>query len=57
MRAFDPLGETTQTRFALQPGLVVARHFGKFFVAADGRVQVTPSPGALSLLAGAGLTF
>jgi hypothetical protein len=57
VRAFDPLGETTQTRFALQPGLVVARHFGKFFVAADGRVQVTPSPGALSLLAGAGLTF
>jgi hypothetical protein len=45
------------TRLAIQPGILAAYHFGSFFVSAEGRLQVLPTPVAPSLLAGAGLNF
>lgn len=51
------VGARTTTRFALQPGVLAAWHFGRAFVSAEGRLQVAPTPAAASLLGGAGLTF
>jgi hypothetical protein len=49
--------QNNETRFAFQPGLLAAYHFGAIYLAGEGRVQVTPTPAAGSLLGGAGVTF
>lgn len=51
------VGAPSTTQLALQPGVLAAWHFGRAFVSAEGRLQVTPTPAAASLLGGAGLTF
>jgi len=53
----DLLGRRNGTRLAVVPGVLAAYHFGSFFVSAEGRLQVLPTPVAPSLLGGAGLIF
>ncbi len=55
--AGDVPGGNNRTTFAFQPGFLTAYHFGPGFVSAEGRVQVAPTPAAVSLLGGAGLVF
>jgi hypothetical protein len=49
--------DSAETVGAFQPGVVGAYHFGPAFLFADARAYVTPSPGALALLAGVGVTL
>jgi hypothetical protein len=53
----NTLRTETRTRFGFQPGVLGAYHFGRAYVSAEARAHVTPTPGALTLLAGAGLSF
>jgi len=43
--------------FGLQPGVLVAYHFGDAFVQVDGRYLVTPTPTTLAVFAGGGFGF
>jgi hypothetical protein len=43
--------------FAFQPGFLAALHFGPAYISAEGRVYVTPDPGALALLGGVGVNL
>jgi hypothetical protein len=49
--------EPNRTELAFAPGLVIAPHFGPFYVVGEGRLQILPSPVAVSFLGGAGFTF
>ncbi|MGC4064647.1 MAG: hypothetical protein QM784_08385 [Polyangiaceae bacterium] len=49
--------DSAETVGAFQPGVVGAYHFGPAFLFADARAYVTPSPGALALLGGVGVTL
>jgi hypothetical protein len=51
----NPFFSESKTRLALQPGLLTAYHFGQFYVSLEGKAHVTPTPTALTVLAGAGL--
>jgi hypothetical protein len=53
----NPFMKQSITRFAVQPGLVAAYHAGSFFVSAEGKYHVTPSPTAFTIFGGAGLGF
>jgi hypothetical protein len=52
-----PFRSESVTRFAIQPGLLTAYHFGDAFVSAEAKVHVTPDPTALTVFGGAGLGF
>jgi hypothetical protein len=63
--AFPAGGETGFARspdqsgilFAFQPGLLTAYHFGAVFISAEGRAHVSPIPGALAFMGGAGVNL
>jgi hypothetical protein len=57
IRTASLAGTDSKTRLALQPGALVAYHFGNFFVSGEGKVHATPDPTAFTLLAGAGVGF
>jgi hypothetical protein len=42
---------------AFQPGFLGAYHFGPAYILAEGRVYVSPSPGALAFLGGVGVNL
>lgn len=42
-------------KFTIDPAFLVAYHIGNFFLSAEGRVQVAPSPAHFALLGGIGL--
>jgi hypothetical protein len=52
-----PFFTDSKTRFAVQPGILGAYHFGPAYITAEARLHATPSPTALTLLGGAGLSF
>lgn len=52
-----PFRKESVTRFAVQPGLLAAYHFGSAFLSAEAKYHVTPSPAAFTILGGAGLGF
>lgn len=52
-----PFASESVTRFAVQPGLLGAYHFGNIFVSAEAKVHITPTPNALTLFGGAGMGF
>jgi hypothetical protein len=52
-----PFTSESKTRFAIQPGLLTAYHFGDAFVSAEAKAHVTPDPTALTVLGGAGMGF
>jgi hypothetical protein len=52
-----PFASESITRFAIQPGLLAAYHFGDMFLSAEAKVHVTPSPTALTVFGGAGMGF
>jgi hypothetical protein len=43
--------------FAFQPGFLAAVHFGQAYISGEGRVYVTPNPGALAFLGGVGVNL
>jgi hypothetical protein len=47
----------SRTDLAVQPGLLVAYHFGNVFLSGEGKIHATPDPTALTLFAGAGIGF
>lgn len=51
-----PFRSVSSTRFAFAPGVLAAYHFGNMFLSGEGRLYIT-EPGALSILAGAGMAF
>jgi hypothetical protein len=55
--AFLRRGGISETDLALQPSVASAYHFGPWFLSADARAYVVPSPGALALLVGGGAGF
>jgi hypothetical protein len=52
-----PFLTESKTRFAVQPGLLAAYHFGDAYVSAEAKIHATPSPTALTVFGGAGLGF
>ncbi len=52
-----PFASESVTRFAVQPGLLTAYHFGGAFVSAEAKVHVTPNPTAFTVFGGTGLGF
>jgi hypothetical protein len=52
-----PFASESVTRFAVQPGLLTAYHFGDAFLTAEAKVHVTPTPNALTVFGGAGMGF
>jgi len=55
--ANPPFRSEMVTRFAVQPGLLTAYHFGDAYLSAEAKVHVTPDPSALTVFGGAGLGF
>jgi len=53
----NPFRSESKTRFAVQPGLLGAYHFGNAFLSAEARFHVTPDPTAFTLMGGAGWGF
>jgi len=53
----NPFRTETKTRFAVQPGVLGAYHFGNAFLTAEARFHVTPDPTAFTLMGGAGWGF
>jgi hypothetical protein len=43
--------------FGFQPGFLAAFHFGPAYISGEGRVYVTPNPGALAFLGGVGVNL
>ncbi|HMI89577.1 MAG TPA: hypothetical protein VK550_36135 [Polyangiaceae bacterium] len=43
--------------FGFQPGFLAAVHFGPAYISGEGRVYVTPNPGALAFLGGVGVNL
>ncbi len=52
-----PFSSESVTRFAVQPGLLAAYHFGNVFVSAEAKAHITPTPNALTVFGGAGMGF
>ena len=55
-KQLQELGQVeTNTKFVLAPGFLAAYHFGNAFVSAEGRLELTPTPVRVAILAGLGL--
>jgi hypothetical protein len=55
--AFLHRAGVSETDLALQPSVASAYHFGPWFLSADARAYVIPSPGTLAVLVGGGAGF
>jgi len=54
---FGRRSDQPEVVFGFQPGFLAAYHFGPAYISAEGRVYVTPNPGALALLGGVGVNL
>jgi opacity protein-like surface antigen len=54
---FGRRADQPEVVLGFQPGFLAACHFGAAYLFADGRVYVTPNPGALALLGGVGVNL
>jgi hypothetical protein len=51
----DTFTVVSKTQLAVQPGVLVAYHFGDVFLSAEGKFHVAPDPTAFALLGGVGI--
>ena len=54
---FGRRADQPEVVFGFQPGFLAAIHFGQAYISGEGRVYVTPNPGALAFLGGVGVNL